>query len=1120
MTTEPNDDRVFLTDPDDPDGELETVAVAPSPEPDPRPDEPAPTLPHDFAPFGDVPADDDDLATTVEVPAATESVPAAAVAETLPLPAGEPTEAVAPETLAVTPPTAPVEPPPTLADEPREPSAALDATQTLETVAEPTAPTDPTARRSSWGSGTETLVTEISDSAGSGTPSTTPAILIGGRPTVAGGQRFHVLRPHARGGLGEVLVALDIELNREVALKQIQDPHADNPNSRARFLVEAEVTGGLEHPGIVPVYSLGRYGDGRPYYAMRFIRGDSLKRALARFHEADKPDRDPGERSLALRGLLGRFIDVCQAIEYAHSRGILHRDLKPDNVMLGPYGETLVVDWGLAKPLGRSTDDESLPLVPVSSSGSAVTQHGSTIGTPQFMSPEQAAGAIDDLSPASDVYSLGATLYQVLVGQPPVVERHIREVLKKVRTGDFPRPRQVKADIPPALEAICLKAMALRPEDRYDSARALAEDVEHWLADEPVSAWPEPWQVRLGRWAKRHKAEVTGAAALLITALFAVTVGAVLIGREKERTAANFRLACDAVDRMLTQVGQVELADVPQMEKVRADMLGRAREFYETFLKQHSTDAAVRLEAGRARERLGEVQALLGRDADAERSLRAAMPLLEGLIADFPRDPRYRRDLARSYTQLGMLLKRSGRFKEAEEALRSGLQIRRRLFDEGPDDPDAQQDFNDSTYQLGALYRRFVGKRAEVERAYADALARQKKLVRDHPDRPEAREERARYLNNYGMLLGDTDPAEAVHVFKQAIEVQDALLAEAPSVPLRRWRQARTYSNLATLQARAESAAKVRDAPESVANFGRAREHLGWLMASYRSIPDYRAEHAAVDYNLGLRLVAAERIGEALPFLDEALITLRNLTTDYPQVIDYRLRLARAELLLAVVADRDPKSAEAHDRQAIKVYRKLVADYPAVAEYRSDLGSSLNKLARLLTKASRPDEARSLALANAGRLGEARSLAEEAIGIDTKLLEQDEANDRFRESLGEARQNLVEILIDSGLLDAAADAAEQLIKDRPEVAVEYYRAAVDLIHCSRATPASPKDRALERRRKFAGRAVDLLRKGVERGLLLPQDVIASPDLKPLSKWNDDFEALLQELKARINPPVG
>ena len=368
--------------------------------------------------------------------------------------------------------------------------------------------------------------------------------------------RFRIIRFHDRGALGEVFVARDQQLHRMVALKRIKLDHAADKDKCARFVVEAEITGRLEHPGIVPVYGLGTYDDGRPFYAMRFIRGDNLKAAIEQFHQAEVKGRDPGERTLALLKLLRRFLDVCNAIDYAHSRGVLHRDLKPGNIMLGKFGETLVVDWGLAKSVGRpeaapaSATMDDRTLVPQSGSDLHGTELGARLGTPAYMSPEQAAGRIADLGPASDVYSLGATLYCLLTGRAPFTDSDMAELLRKVERGDFLPPRKLKGWIDPALEAICLKAMATDPAERYRTPRALADDVEHWLADEPVSAWREPWTRGLLRGVKRHRTAVVGVAAAMLAAL----VGLGAVSAVQARANGQLKRANEALNVANTQL--------------------------------------------------------------------------------------------------------------------------------------------------------------------------------------------------------------------------------------------------------------------------------------------------------------------------------------------------------------------------------------------------------------------------------------------------------------------------------------------------------------------------------------------------------------------------------------
>ena len=364
--------------------------------------------------------------------------------------------------------------------------------------------------------------------------------------------RYRQIRFLAKGGLGEVFIARDEELNREVALKAMQSRLVGDPQSRSRFLNEAEITGRLEHPGIVPVYGLGHYGDGRPFYAMRFIKGTSLKEAIEAFHQSDSQDRDPGARALELRGLLRRLIDVCNTMAYAHSRGVLHRDLKPANVMLGPYGETLVIDWGLAKQFSQpepSGNNGDPPIQPALQGNATITTTGSILGTMIFMSPEQAEGDPSRIGPATDVYSLGATLYTILTGKPPYDGGSSQVILKKLREGQVTPPRAVNPSVPRPLDAICLKAMKLKPEERYGSPRDLASDLECWLAGQPVSAWQEPWSLRLRRLINRHRLPAAAASAALL--VLALALG-YLRYDSGVRAARRYAEANGRVDALLT----------------------------------------------------------------------------------------------------------------------------------------------------------------------------------------------------------------------------------------------------------------------------------------------------------------------------------------------------------------------------------------------------------------------------------------------------------------------------------------------------------------------------------------------------------------------------------------
>ncbi|HEY7424042.1 MAG TPA: protein kinase [Gemmataceae bacterium] len=407
--------------------------------------------------------------------------------------------------------------------------------------------------------------------------------------------RYELLRLHACGGIGRVWRARDADLNREVALKELLPERAADPAMAARFLREARITGRLQHPGIVPVYEMSPGSNGEPpFYTMRLIRGQTLTEAAHAYHWQRAAGHGIRADRLGLIQLLNAFVNVCQTVAYAHTQGIVHRDLKGQNVVLGDFGEVAVLDWGFAKLLADEASGRRPPSVSSQPEANAAdapsdhTQAGQFPGTPAYMAPEQAEGRPDLIDARTDVFGLGAILYEILTGQPPFVGTDTTDVLRKARAGEVLPPRTLSASAPAALAAVCVKAMARRPADRYPSAADLAREVQHWLADEPIEAYRESILDRCLRQARRHRAGLAVLLAVVFTGSLAGGLGLALVGEARTRATqvraqadkdkADARAAADAEIQRRLEV-QLYFQRVARAEReLAANNLDRADE--------------------------------------------------------------------------------------------------------------------------------------------------------------------------------------------------------------------------------------------------------------------------------------------------------------------------------------------------------------------------------------------------------------------------------------------------------------------------------------------------------------------------------------------------------------
>ena len=370
--------------------------------------------------------------------------------------------------------------------------------------------------------------------------------------------RYELIRKIGQGGLGRVWLARDVNLNRHVALKEISHASGLSDSMIERFKHEAEITGRLDHPSIVPIYQLGTdLATKRAFYTMRFLGRSTLQDSINEYHERrEEGNEDP----MLLRHLLTAFVNVCHAIGHAHSRKVIHRDLKPENVVIDSFGQVIVIDWGLAKVI----DDASVEsLMDSGTMGSADrTSEGQVLGTPLYMAPEQAAGRLDELDFRTDIYGLGAILFAIVTGNAPHEKTQkdsvdsglgARGMISVIASGVAPAARDVNAAVDPALEAICSKAMARRRYARYQHAVDLAEDVQRWMAGEKVTAYRETFWQRVSGWVSQHRRLSQSLAAAAMVVLVALTTLAIA-ARQNHLTALHARFA-----QMDSDVREVEL---------------------------------------------------------------------------------------------------------------------------------------------------------------------------------------------------------------------------------------------------------------------------------------------------------------------------------------------------------------------------------------------------------------------------------------------------------------------------------------------------------------------------------------------------------------------------------
>lgn len=758
--------------------------------------------------------------------------------------------------------------------------------------------------------------------------------------------RYQLTRLHATGGMGRIWLARDNAIGRNVALKELRPETPTATGIWQRFLNEARVTGQLEHPGIVPVYEVDAADEDRPFYTMRFVKGQTLHEATRAFTQS-RQNGEPLE--LKLRELITALIGVANAIGYAHSRGVLHRDLKGHNVVLGDYGEVIVLDWGLACIVGADGEagEDDLPI-----SGSGVsdqTNAGQIIGTPAYMSPEQAMGRRNDMNNRTDVFGLGGMLYEILTGRAPYQGSTPTETLEAARRGDPESPARIWPEAPPALVAICRKAMSVRQFSRYESAVEFADELRRWQADEPVKAYPDPLLTRVYRWVRRHQTLAASLTALTLSAVIGLAISTVLISSEQHRTEmararaeANLSKAREAVRTMLTEVGDRQLEDVPQMGQLRERLLQKALEFNKGFLKE-SNDPQVRLEAGMAYGDVAETQDLLGRPDEGVAAWEKGTQILQTLHEEFPDNPVYTRELAEHLLGAALSHQRMEHLEDAGKMAETALAMFLQLRQEHPADPDNVATKIGHCYSVAAIN--------DFERGdFAAAIAGFEFALQAFADgnvdtSPRLLADRASVMQQLSVvLMAAGRPLPARERLEELDGLTAALVAASP--------QSRASRDLrsACLDTLADCCRVLGDRPAGYAYAEEALQARRQLAADFPYVAAYQSAAVSSAISVAILFAEAGDMVQAEKYFLEGEVAARELAREFPGIPDFQY--TAAAVIRSVGSfhfnTRQFAKCEVALRDSIARFDALIAEFPDNPHYQLEKAVALHPLARSL----------------------------------------------------------------------------------------------------------------------------------------------------------------------------